>query len=184
MWDLNQCDPKRCTGRKLMRHGLIKSQRLGQKFGGIILTPVAKKCVSIADKEIVEKHGICVVDCSWAKLEATPFHRMKGPHMRLLPYLVASNPVNYGKPCELSCVEAIAACFQIVGYPRAAESYLDKFKWGSTFLDLNEEVFKIYADCADSKAMVQAQQSYIQRIESEQNSKTDLRDELPSDSDE
>lgn len=28
MWDLNHCDPKKCSGRKLSRHGLIKNLKV------------------------------------------------------------------------------------------------------------------------------------------------------------
>ena len=115
MWDLNQCDPKKCSGRKLARHGFVKTLRLTQRFNGVVLTPMATKCIGPDDKELIEQFGLGVVDCSWAKLAETPFSRMKCSHPRLLPYLVATNPINYGNPIKLSCVEAFAAGFSIVG---------------------------------------------------------------------
>lgn len=139
---------------------------LGRTFHGIILTPKGEKCFSKDDAEIVLKHGIAVVDCSWAKLDQTPFNKMKGPHMRLLPYLVAANPVNYGKPYKLTCVEAIAACLRIINNDNAF-IYLNKFKWGHNFLTLNDRLFNQYERCDDSTEIVTCQNNVLKQLEEE-----------------
>ena len=54
-----------------------------------------------------------------------------------MPYLVAANPVNYGKPFKLNCVEALAACCFITGLDDSGHELLDQFKWGHAFYEIN-----------------------------------------------
>ena len=46
-------------------------------------SPMGEKAVSPEDIEIVKTLGISVIDCSWAKIEAIPFAKMRGGHHRL-----------------------------------------------------------------------------------------------------
>ena len=55
--------------------------------------------------------------------------RIKGTAPRLLPFLVAANPVNYGKACKLSCAEAFAAALFICGLKEDSVAVLSRFKW-------------------------------------------------------
>jgi pre-rRNA-processing protein TSR3 len=167
MWDLEHCDPKKCSGVKLRRLGALKSLRLQQRWPGLVLTPEGKQAVSPADREVVRAHGVCVVDCSWARLDEVPFSKMKGAFPRLLPYLVAANPINYGKPMRLSCVEAIAACLAITGFMPEAETVLGNFKWGQSFLTLNAEIIELYQQCEDSASVVEAQATYLASVNAE-----------------
>lgn len=156
MWDFHHCDPRRCSGKKLARHGLIRELRVGQKFRGIVLTPNATQVLSPADRNIICEYGAAVVECSWARLDEIPFSKIRSPHERLLPRLVATNPVNYGKPFKLNCVEALAAAFYVCGASPLGDQLLSKFAWGEHFPVLNRELLVAYRACHSAKEITTA----------------------------
>ncbi|CAD6191286.1 unnamed protein product [Caenorhabditis auriculariae] len=183
MYDFNQCDPKRCSGRRLLRVGLIEEVRLGSRFPGLVLSPTGVFTLAPRDRAFVEHNGLGVVDCSWKEVKNTPLNRVKAPEHRLLPYLVAANSVNYGRPCHLNCAEAMAAGLYILGFPEAASELMKPFSYGPHFIDLNRELLDIYAACHTPEEVIEKQNAYIAKIDAERSLNKEI-DYPPSESDE
>ncbi|CAG8098320.1 unnamed protein product [Penicillium salamii] len=166
-WDMGHCDPKRCSGKRLMKLGLMRDLHVGQRHPGVIVSPNAKRIVSPADKDTMEQFGVAVVECSWVRVQEVPWSRIGGKCERLLPYLIAANTVNYGKPWRLNCVEALAACFAICGRLEWAEDILRHFSYGAAFLDINKELLARYAACATEEEVKKAETDWLAKIEQE-----------------
>ncbi len=161
-YDAGQCNPKKCTARKLARAGLIKSVNVMGKIPHktILLVPTAEKALSPAD--IKSTNSVTVFDCSWDKIATfgealRKLRRIK----RALPYLIAANPTNYGKPFILSSAEALAAALFILGEHEQSQYILSKFKWGDEFLRLNEDRLLTYSEAEDSSEVVEMQRFFM-----------------------
>lgn len=162
-FDVGQCDPKKCTARKLARFGLITPLNMLRKipYNTIMLAPIAEKALSPAD--CASATSLTAFDCSWKRIadfEDNLIHMKR--KKRALPYLVAVNPVNYGKPFILSSAEALAAALVILGEAEHAQLLLGKFKWGDTFLRLNEEMLLAYSGARDSTEVVELQKEFME----------------------
>lgn len=155
-----QCDPKKCTSLRLERFGLItfvpRPSALPRRV--VLLAPKAERALSPADAPRAERRGLAVVDVSWKR---DVFPAVRQATRRALPYLLAANPVNYGKPFLLSSVEALGAALVIFGREAAARALLAKFAWGEQFLVLNREPLAAYAGATDSAGVVAAQAEFI-----------------------
>ena len=155
-------DPDKCSARKLARFDLADLHRSPRATpAGIVLDPHADRALSPADADNgAATDRLIALDCSWETAEAEAF-RLDGPH-RSLPFLVAANPVNYGTPFQLTTVEAFAGALCILGHRDHAETVLSKFRWGHTFLELNDEPLRRYAGCADSADVLDVQDDYLE----------------------
>lgn len=153
-------DPDKCTARRLAKFDLadLHTSHRATPYG-VVLNPHAEQALSPADAT----ETLVALDCSWESAGEARFS-LPGEH-RALPYLVAANPVNFGRPMKLTTVEAMAAALAIFGEWAHAEEILSKFTWGHTFLELNEEPLRRYAECADSTEVVEIQQEYLDRGE-------------------
>jgi pre-rRNA-processing protein TSR3 len=150
-------DPEKCTARKLARfeEAVLHESAIATPYG-VVLNPHAEQALSPADADASK---VVALDCSWETAGRAMFE-MDGEH-RALPFLVAANPVNYGKPLQLNTVEAFAGALCILGEREHAERILSKFRWGHTFLELNEELLRRYSECGDSSDVVDVQGEYL-----------------------
>jgi pre-rRNA-processing protein TSR3 len=150
-----------------MKLGLMRELHLGQRHSGVIITPNGKSTLSPADKPLLDQYGAAVVECSWARTKEVQWSKVGGKCERLLPYLVAANTVNYGKPWRLNCAEAMAAAFAICGHLDWAAQVLAPFSYGAAFLEINSSLFKKYAACEDEAGVKRAEQEWMERLDRE-----------------
>ena len=163
VYHAEECDRKKCTTVKLGKKGKVKIvTKLNQiPTGAIILDPYSPKALSVEDKDTIKEKGLVGLDCSWKQLGKVPFRLKTGKNSRSLPFLIAANPTNYGKPCILSTAEAIAASFYIIGFKDIAIEIMSQFKWGPHFLKLNEELLEAYYKAKSSLEVVEIQNEFI-----------------------
>ncbi len=136
-----QDDPKKCTAAKMVKFGLAQSiKKISAK--GMVLDPFAKKTLLPKDKSLI--HTIVGIDCSWNLVDHA-FSKNFAGIKRKLPPLLAGNPVNYSKLNKLTTAEALSASLFILGSKEQSLQLLDKFKWGHTFYDLNQNLLDEYS---------------------------------------
>jgi len=129
-------------------------------YGAVILNPFSKKAFSPAEQKRLERKGLAAIDCSWMHADEVFELSVRGAS-RCLPYLIAANPTNYGRPTKLSTVEALSAALYIVGFKEPATRLLSIFKWGPHFITLNRELLDEYARAKDSGEVVDIQKKFM-----------------------
>lgn len=163
VYHAKQCDPRKCSALKLKRHNLVWVVHQTRELprGAVILNPFSKRAFSPAERERIGKKGLVALDLSWKHADSmVKFLSLRGVS-RCLPYLIAANPTNYGKPTKLSTVEALAAALFIAGFKETAKKLLSIFKWGSTFTSLNEELLEAYSQARSSEEVIEVQKCFI-----------------------
>lgn len=129
----------------------------------IVLTPFSETAFSPADRERIEKFGIAALDCSWEHAQQVLQEHVRGTG-RCLPFLIAGNPVNFSKPTKLSTVEALAAALYIAAHKEQSLRILSIFKWGHTFIELNNERLETYATAKNSTEIIEQQKRMMEKL--------------------
>lgn len=156
-----QCDPKKCTAQRILRsklafpvRSLLKPQKI--PYSSIVLNPHAQQFLLGADSQ--KFRSLCVLDCSWRLAEK--IFQLRRPGNRRIPFLIAANPVNYGKP-KLCSAEAVVAALFILRQQTSVEEVLSSFRWGAEFMKLNSSRLEAYASTKTQEEMVSAETTQI-----------------------
>ncbi len=170
VYHAGQCDPKKCTALRLSRRGLVsivpKMRLLPRR--SVVLNPFSEIAFSPADRKRIEKFGLSALDCSWKNAKKVLLKHVRGTS-RCLPFLIAGNPVNFGKPTKLSTVEALAGALFIAGLEDEANNLLSMFKWGHTFKELNQKLLESYFKAKESSEIIKMQAEFIRQFSSSDN---------------
>jgi len=165
IYKLDDDDPKKCTAKKMQKFDMATLVSRMDELPGraILLDPYSDKAISREDKGIVSDIGLVALDCSWENAEEV-FKKAVGRRKlepRALPFLVAVNPVNYGKPYRLTTLEAFAAALYILGFEEDAGRLLGLYNWGRQFLSMNKEPLADYQNAETSKEVSEAQKNFV-----------------------
>lgn len=163
---LDQDDPKKCTSRKLYQNGLVNLHESANSAPrrGYLLDPRATTLFAPEDVGLVSLGGsIVVLDCSWKQIEESldlisGRTKLEG---RVLPLLLAANPISWGKVGRLSSAEALGASLAILGLWEQARSVLEPFAFGSQFLNLNKEPLDAYSKADSREVIVEIQTEFF-----------------------
>lgn len=162
LW-LAQDDPKKNTAVLASKRGDMTLHKTFRSLPrrGVILEPLCGKVFGPEDHELLLERGGALVglDCSWAQIESSVEAVMQRTRLepRMLPLLLAANPVNWGKPGRLTTAEALASVLYLMGRKQQATQVLGAFRWGPRFFELNQEPLDAYAAASSSSELVELQ---------------------------
>ena len=153
-------DPRKNTSLKMIKKGFALKTSYRRLYGKpLILNPYSNTYLGPWHRSLIDRYGLVVVDASWKKLTPEKLYRVHGVHVKLPP-LLPGNPINYGKPCILSSIEAVAATLYITGYIDVYEKLLGLYKWMKTFHTLNQELLKDYSIVENNEQLLETIKDY------------------------
>lgn len=83
---------------------------------------------------------------------------------RRLPAMLAANPINYSKLGRLSTAEALAGSLYILGDKQLAKDFMEKFKWGHTFFELNSNLLDDYSKAENEQEILVIEKQYFPHL--------------------